>query len=339
MRPMIFSLLAVASFCLASLSLQAKEPDKSKASQQNLSAWLLPDPSFPSDNPFSEAKSELGKVLFFDPRLSPSRKISCASCHNPGLGWADGVDLSVIAGRHAMPRHTPSLINVVYRKHLFWDGRGTSLEAAITEHLQSVYGSQNEMIEEVAEISDYRQRFREVFKETEHISKETISAALATYLRTIIQRDTPFDRWARGDRSAISKTAQRGFVLFTGKALCVSCHQPPAFSDGKFHPSRMNTIDPGRFEITHKPDDRNAFCTPPLRQVSMTAPYMHAGQKPSLASVIQFYNGNPEHQIDKPVHPSLGLNKQEIKDLTSFLESLAGPMPPVSIPMLPVNSK
>jgi len=309
-------------------------PAAQQAPQQ--SEWLLPQPSFPADNAYSDSKAELGRIIFFDPRLSHNKNFSCISCHNPGLAWADGMDQSVIDGRHSMPRHAPSLINVVYRKNLFWDGRATALEDAITEHLQAIYPDRRELIEEIIEIPEYRSRFASVFGNTP-VSLTTISASLATFLRTITQRDTPFDRWIQGDTSAISPAAQRGFSLFTGKARCIACHTPPAFSDGKFHPSVLNTIDPGRYEISHLLNDQNAFCTPPLRQVSMTAPYMHAGQKPTLSSVIRYYNDEFARQNAEMGKHSLGLDKQEMDDLEAFLESLTGNMPAVAFPELPVK--
>ena len=124
--------------------------------QKNLSDWLLPEPSFPAHNPYSKSKAKLGKVLFFDPRLSHSKTTSCLSCHNPGLAWADGMERSELAGLHAMPRHTPSLINIAYRQNFFWDGRSASLEHALSEHLQAIYPDTRELIEEVVELPFHR---------------------------------------------------------------------------------------------------------------------------------------------------------------------------------------
>ncbi|MDX8407720.1 MAG: cytochrome c peroxidase [Mariprofundaceae bacterium] len=304
--------------------------------QHNLSHWLLPDPPFPAHNPYSESKAKLGKVIFFDPRLSHNKNTSCLSCHNPGLAWADGMERSELAGLHAMPRHTPSLINVAYRQNFFWDGRAASLEHAVSEHLQAIYPDTRELIEEIIEIPGYRTLFSEAFG-SKTVSLKNISAALATYLRTIVQRDTRFDRWIRGDKKAISDQAQRGFSLFVGKAKCIACHTPPRFSDGRFHQSSLYSIDPGRYEVSHKDRDRNAFRTPSLRQVSMTAPYMHAGQKPTLSSVIRYYNAGDKMPDDKK--SPLGLNRQEMQDLEAFLNSLTGDLPAMIMPVLPVRSR
>lgn len=335
-RLIFFFVIAIGGLFSASPQVLAEEHISPESSQHQQSVWILPPPSFPADNPYTESKAELGKIIFFDPRLTHNKNFSCVSCHNPGLAWADGMDQSVIDGRHTMPRHTPSLINVAYRKNLFWDGRATTLEGAISEHLQSIYPDRQELIEEIIEIPGYRKRFSSAFGNAQ-ISLATISASLATFLRTIIQRDTPFDHWVQGDTSAISAAAQRGFALFTGKARCVSCHTPPTFSDEKFHPSALNTIDPGRYEISHLLDDRNAFSTPPLRQIGMTAPYMHAGQKPTLSSVIRYYNTEfAQQSAEMGKHP-LNLDKQEMDDLKAFLESLSGSMPAVTFPVLPVK--
>jgi len=335
-RLMFFFVITLGGLFSASVPLFAEDQVSPESIAKQKSSWVLPPPSFPAENPYSDSKAELGKIIFFDPRLSHNKNFSCVSCHNPGLGWADGMDQSVIDGRHTMPRHTPSLINVAYRKNLFWDGRATSLEAAISEHLQSIYPDRRELIEEIIEIPEYRNRFSSAFDNAQ-ISLTTISASLATFLRTIIQRDTPFDRWIQGDSSAISAEAQRGFALFTGKARCIKCHTPPTFSDEKFHHSAMNTIDPGRYEISHMLNDRNAFSTPPLRQIGMTAPYMHAGQKPTLSSVIRYYNGEFAQQSEEMGSQSLNLDQQDMDSLKAFLESLSGSMPPVTYPTLPVK--
>ncbi len=338
-RPICFSLCILAYLLQLSVAEASDAGPSDSTKQQNLSAWLLPKPSFPSHNPYSKSKVELGKILFFDPRLSHSKYISCVSCHNPALAWADGAERSELAGLYAMPRHTPSLINIAYRKNFFWDGRTASLEHAIDEHLQAIYRDSHELIEEIAEIPGYRARFSDAFG-SKPVSLRTISASLATYLRTIVQRNTPFDRWIQGDAAAMSKQAQRGFNLFTGKARCITCHAPPTFSDNKFHQSHLNSIDPGRYEISHHKADRNAFRTPPLRQVSMTAPYMHAGQKPTLRSVIRYYNAGDIHQSSAQMKPALGLNKQELRDIEAFLNALTGDMqPPTTIPILPTRSR
>ncbi len=300
------------------------------AAEADLTDWLLPEPSFPNHNPYSTAKAELGRLIFFDPRLSPGKNLSCLNCHNPGLAWADGLPRSRVSGLHSMPRHTPSLINVAYRDNFFWDGRTSSLEAAVSEHLQGIYIDIDGMLATLRGMPGYRQRFADAFG-TQDISLPEVAAALATFLRTIVQRNTPFDQWAAGDPDALSAAARRGFALFTGKAGCIACHAPPAFSDGKFHRSRLNSIDPGRYEITHMPGDRNAFRTPDLRQAALSAPYMHAGQKPTLISVIRYYNAGGS-STDIPLH----LSGRDMHDLEAFLKSLSGPMPQAAIPQLPV---
>jgi len=306
------------------------------ASPNPLNIWKLPPVQYPEDNPYSEAKASLGKQLFFDARLN-SNHMACASCHQPGLNFSDGLPQAMV-NRHALPRHTPSLINAAYAPNFFWDGRTTKLEIAISDHM----GGTNDplMIEEtlaqVRAINGYRTEFQQVTGR-EDISATDVVAAIATYIRTLTLKNSPFDRWIAGDRKALSESAKRGFQLFTGKASCNRCHTPPFFSDFGFHQTGSNSIDPGRFEVTFQAKDQNAFRTPPLRQVAETAPYMHAGQKATLREVLHFYaDGGERHSAIAPLQP-LDLSAGDIEDLLDFLRSLSAPPIQTVIPNLPVS--
>lgn len=302
-------------------------------------AWQLPDVPYPASNPYSEAKAELGRKLFFDPRLSGNPARTCAACHHPGLGWTDAMPRAM-GSQQGLGRHTPSLINIGYAKSFFWDGRAGTLEEAVRQDLlspgMSNDESANDIVQRISDIAAYRSEFSRAFN-SDGVTFNRIAAALSTFLRGIRSSDTPFDRWLQGDVRAITAGARRGFELFTGKAECVRCHTPPNFSDSSFHNTGINTVDPGHYEISGKDEHRNAFKTPQLRDVALTPPYMHNGSKPTLASIIDFYDrGGDALDGGNELHP-LHLSNSEKHDLLSFLLSLSGKAPETRIPALPLN--
>ncbi len=298
------------------------------------SDWQLPPVSYPEDNPYSDAKFELGKTLFFDPRIN-REAVSCAQCHHPGMNWANDQARTQINGR-ILPRHTPSLINVAYNRSFFWDGRANTLEGCIAQHFNGMDTSPDadDSVARIRLIKGYAPLFRKAFGKRE-ISASSIAAALATFVRSITVTDSAFDRWIQGDADALSPAAKRGFALFSGKAGCIQCHTAPYFSDFAFHPTGTNSIDPGRFEITGREEDRNAFRTPQLRQVAETAPYMHTGLKNSLADVIHFYQAGGDVRSQSLQLHAFELNQSETSDLIAFLHALSGTPIRVEIPILP----
>ncbi|MDQ6957731.1 MAG: cytochrome c peroxidase [Mariprofundaceae bacterium] len=309
------------------------------APPDNASSWLLPPVTYPASNPYSTAKVQLGRKLFFDPRLSGDPAQTCATCHHPGLGWADAMARTIEEG-HALGRHTPSLINIGYVKAFFWDGRANSLEDAVSQDILSPAMSDaktpRNIVIRIASLPGYRKEFSQAFG-SGGVNFERISEALATFLRGIISSSSPFDHWLNGDAMAIPDTAKRGFVLFTGKAACIRCHTGPAFTDSLFHNTGLNSVDPGHFEISGKKTDRNAFKTPGLRDVAITPPYMHNGSKKSLVEIIDFYNRGGDRIGQGNELSPLNLNTQEKKDLLMFLRSLTGKRKETTIPLLPVQ--
>jgi len=301
-------------------------------------AWLLPPVIYPEQNPYSAQKQELGRKLFFDPRLSGNPSRTCATCHHPGLGWADGM-ARAMGNQQGLGRHTPSLINVAYSHVFFWDGRASSLEDAVSQDMISPGmfsgDTARSIVVRIAAISAYRKAFNKSFS-SEGVTFERIAAVLATFVRSIVSNQSPFDAWLKGDSTAISESAKRGFALFRGKARCISCHSGPAFSDSSFHNTGINSVDPGHFEISGKDKDRNSFKTPGLRDIALTPPYMHNGSKKTLADIIDFYNRGGDtpgggNEL-KPLHLSPG----EKQDLVAFLVSLSGEAPETAIPTLPL---
>ncbi len=302
-------------------------------------AWMLPPVSYPSSDPYSAAKAKLGRKLFFDPRLSGNPAQTCATCHHPGLGWADGMARTMGEG-HALGRHTPSLINIGYAKAFFWDGRATSLEDAVNQDIltpaMADAKTPHDIVIHIASLSGYRKEFAQVFG-TRGVTFDRITDALATFIRGIVSGPSPFDHWLNGDDQAISDGAKKGFALFTGKAKCVRCHTGPTFTDYRFHNTGLNSVDPGHFEISGKKTDRDAFKTSGLRDVAITPPYMHNGSEKTLMEVINFYNRGGDRIGQGNELSPLNLSIQEKQDLLMFLRSLTGTRKETTIPLLPVG--
>jgi len=305
----------------------------------NATAWILPPISYPSSNPYSIAKVKLGRKLFFDPRLSGNPAQTCATCHHPGLGWADAMARTMGEG-HALGRHTPSLVNIGYARSFFWDGRANSLEDAVSQDILSPAMSDaktpRDIVIRIASLPGYRKEFMQTFG-TEGVNFDRITAALATFIRGIVSASSPFDHWVNGDDKAIHDDAKRGFVLFTGKAGCVRCHTAPTFTDSRFHNIGLNSVDPGHFEISGKKTDRNTFKTPGLRDVARTPPYMHNGSKRTLMGIIDFYNRGGDRVGRNNELTPLNLNAREKQDLLMFLRSLTSHQKETAIPLLPVS--
>ena len=297
---------------------------------------------FPPENPYTEAKAKLGRMLFFDPIMSGSRTISCSSCHNPSLSWADGVKLANASGR--MQLHTPTIIDVAWVPILGWDGKFKSLEDVAFGPLlnpDNMNNTEAEIDGRLSRIPGYREAFAQAFpdvKPEDAVSRPRIEQALATFERTIVASKAPFDRWIEGDEDAIGASAKRGFVLFNGKAGCANCHEGPSFTDFSFHDIGVadeDDIGRGRLFPTSV-KLRHAFKVPTLRDVARRAPYMHDGSEATLEAVIDTYNTGG---IDRPSRSELirplGLTAVEKRDLIDFLNTLTGEPVPFEMPNLP----
>jgi len=301
---------------------------------------LLPDVQDPPENPTTPAKVELGKRLFFDPRLSGDGKLACISCHVPGLGWADGrAKGSGFQGKE-LSRNVPSILNSAYYSGFFHDGRAASLEEQALGPLfnpDEMNATASQVVATLSGIPEYRKRFQDAFGTEPSI--EGVGKALAAFERTLVSKNSAFDRWVQGEDDALSPQAKRGLELFTGKADCTACHKGPNFSDDKFHNIGIpgsGTTDKGRFDVTGDPDDLGAFKTPTLRNVALTAPYMHDGSIKTLREAVAHYE---EVDLDFPnLDPLIdhwGLTEDEIDDIVVFLESLTGEQVRVDPPVLP----
>lgn len=335
----------------------------------------LADPPVPSDNPPWDPerkfkKVELGKMLFFDPRMSGDSSVSCSTCHLPDKGWGDGLDLSDGYPGTKHWRNTQTILNAVYYSKLFWAGEATSLEKQAETAWTGALGHNldPDMAEErLRQVPEYVRLFRDIFGDLAP-GFGSAAAAVAAFESTIISRDAPFDRYMEGDDSALSEPALRGLGLFAGRAGCSACHSGPLLTDESYHnlgvpenpkfkdePLRQITLryqqrsrgvpeevyrsadrDLGLYYVTKLDGDKGKFRTPSLREVARTGPYMHNGVFGSLREVIEFLNrGGGQDSNKDPLLKPLGLSPQEIDDLLAFLGALSGDEVLVGPPPLP----
>lgn len=286
----------------------------------------LPEIKYPKDNPPTEAKIKLGKQLYFDKRLSDDNTISCASCHDPAKGWSNGEAVATGVGGAKGGRSAPTIINSAYTGMHFWDGRAKSLEDQALGPIQNPIEMKMKMdvcVEKLNKIEGYKKQFQEVFGTD--VTEDGIAKAIASYERTVLSGDAPYDRFKAGQKDALSESAQRGMKLFFGKAFCSACHVGANFTDNAFHNigigMNKETPDIGREEISGLEGDRGAFKTPTLREIARTAPYMHDGSLKSLEDVVEHYNngGIKNPWLTEDIFP-LKLSDQQKKDLVTFLK-------------------
>ncbi len=303
-------------------------------------SFLRPDKvPAPSSNQMTPERVELGKALFFDPRLSGSNWISCTTCHNPALGWSDGLPTAIGHGMKILGRATPTILNTAYQRKQMWDGRFRTLEEqALGPIAADVEMNQNldNVVAELKEITGYHAMFEKAYP-GEGISKDTIAKAIASFERTVVSSDAAFDRWIKGDEKAMSDYAKKGFALFEGKANCTACHQGFNFIDDGFHNLGLKgNQDAGRHAQVPVAVMMGAFKTPTLRDVALTAPYMHNGMYKTLDEVVAHYNrgGDVKENLDPNLKP-LNLTEQEQKDIVEFLKALTGEPMMVTVPHLP----
>jgi cytochrome c peroxidase len=294
----------------------------------------LPSPPEPTDNPSSPAKVELGRLLFHDNRLSRDYSMSCATCHDPARAYSDGRPRAVGIAHTVLRRRTPSLLNAAYNPLQFWDGRVHSLEEQASQPILSA----NEMgipdrrflVERLRAVPAYQEKFRAAFRR--EVDFEDVTRAIAAFERTLVTPDSAFDRYALGDKQALTAQQKRGLILFIGKAACAQCHNGPNFTDNRFHslgllPGENENGDPGRFALTKDPADRHSFKTPSLRSAALGSPYMHDGSIASLPEVIDFYDQGGGSGAKSDFIVRLQLTAPEKEDLLAFLQALVGRVP------------
>jgi cytochrome c peroxidase len=311
----------------------------------------LPEPPHPKENPFSPAKATLGKLLFFEPRLSGSKQMACASCHDPEFGWTDGRTTSF---GFELRRNAPTIANTAFNTSLFWDGRAATLEEQAKAVLlipDEMHASEAVIAERLNSSKGYRAAFELAFGSTE-ATFERVSQAIAAFERTIVGGRSKFDRFLKQGPDVLSDSELRGLHLFRTDARCLNCHNGPTFSDGQFHNLGLSYYgrlyeDLGKYPISKDKADVGKFKTPSLRNIGNTAPYMHNGLF-EIAGVLNMYNaGMPTvrpkaDQVNDPLFPTkskllepLRLNKQDLTDLEAFLRTLDEPKIRVRPPDLP----
>jgi cytochrome c peroxidase len=310
------------------------------AAEHEREKFLRPEAApTPKGNEMTPARVELGKALFFDPRLSGSNWISCGTCHNPVLGWSDGLPTAIGHGMKVLGRATPTILNTAYQKFQFWDGRAKSLEEQALGPIEAdveMAGDLEVIIKKLAALPGYVAMFDKAYP-VEGVNKDTIAKAISSFERSIVSTDAPFDRWIKGDKKAMNDAGTRGFDLFTGKANCVACHQAFNFTDDGFHNIGLKgNQDVGRFAKVPVKVLRGAMKTPTLRDIELTGPYMHNGMYKSLEEVVDHYNrGGDEKDTPDPNMKVLNLTDAEKKDLVAFLRSLTGSPREITFPRLP----
>lgn len=294
---------------------------------------------FPADNAYTESRVELGQTLFFDPRLSASGIMSCATCHNPSFSWGDGMGLAVGHAQKTLGRRTPTILNLAWVEPLMWDGRKATLEDQALGPIEAA-GEMNMdlgvMESRVNAIAGYREMFAKAYP-GEPIDRKTIAKAIANFERTIVSNRAPFDRWIEGNPDAISESAKRGFIVFNTTASCNQCHSGWAFTDGSFHDIGVKSDDVGRFGELKLPSMKHAFKTPGLRNIDQRAPYMHNGSEATLEDVVELYNkgGRVHRDSVSPLIQPLNLSEQDKRDLVEFLKTLTSNDDPIAVPTLP----
>jgi cytochrome c peroxidase len=337
MRRLLPAAGALAACAIGLTALLAAEPELGKPP-----LGLAPVP-VPTDNPLTKEKVELGKQLYFDPRLSCDETVSCASCHDPKKGWSNGEGVATGVRGQKGGRSAPTIINAAYSDLQFWDGRALALEGQALGPIQNPIEMDHkleECVTKLNKIDGYRQQFQKVFGTD--VTPDGIAKAISAFERTILSGDAPYDRFKNGDKSALSAAAQRGMKVFFGKGQCSSCHTGHSFSDFSFHNigigMEKEQPDLGRYEVTKVLGDKGSFKTPTLREIARSAPYMHDGRFATLAEVVEYYDkgafNNP--QLDEGIFP-LKLTPAEKSDLVTFLtEGLASESyPDIAPPKLP----
>lgn len=297
----------------------------------------LPPIIWPEENEYSPEKRELGRLLYFDTRLSSDNTVSCASCHSPDKAFTDGAAVSIGIKGQKGGRSAPTVINRAYSLAQFWDGRAASLE----EQAKGPIANSIEMtsaadaatahrlcVERLRKIPGYVQRFDKVFG-TKEFTIDHVAQAIATFERTVLSGNAPFDKYQAGDKKAMSEAQIRGMNVFFTKAQCDRCHFGFNFTDGSYENVGIGMDKPnpdlGRFLVTKNPEHKGAFKTPTLREIEHTGPYMHDGSLKTLQEVVDHYDkgGIPNPTLSQQMK-KLNLTAQDKADLVSFMKALSG---------------
>lgn len=303
----------------------------------------LPALPIPEDNPMTAEKVALGKMLYFDTRLSKDGTIACATCHDPALAWTDNSATSTGIGGQSGSANAPTVINAAYATSQFWDGRAASLEEQALGPIENPLEMGHQLDGVVAALNaipEYKGRFQAVFG-TE-ATAEGIAQAIAAFERTVLSGNSPYDRFRAGDESALTADQRAGLELFDS-AGCSTCHTPPLFSNYRFYNAGIGMDkqepDPGRSAVTHDDADFGKYRVPPLREVASTEPYFHDGSCRSLEEAVAVMAAGGyanEHQAEMlQAVAAKSLSADDQAKILEFLKSLSGEYPIVDAPELP----
>jgi len=303
----------------------------------------LPPVPIPPDNPPTDETIALGRRLFYDTALSADNTVSCATCHNPEFGFADGKRVSNGVGGKLGVRNSPTVLNAAYSTLQFWDGRAATLEkqseapvANLVEMAHSLRGVVQALSKDLTYVAEFERAWG-----PGPITYEKVEKSIASFERTLVSGDSPFDRFYYAhDLSALTPAQCRGLHVFhdPDKGNCESCHtvgeKYALLTDNKFHNIGVGyvngeTSDKGRYVVTGDQKDIGSFRTPTLRNIAITAPYMHDGSLRTMKEMMDFYigGGSSNPNLDKEIHSLEHLTGEEREDLLEFLKALNGTMP------------
>ncbi len=291
----------------------------------------LPPLSWPAKNPYSAAKAELGRYLYFDKRLSADDTVSCASCHDPQFAFTDGAAVSTGIRKQKGNRSAPTIINRAYTLAQFWDGRAATLEDQAKGPMANpieMGNTHESIVGRLQKVAGYRPMFTAAFGSDE-ITIDRVAMAIACFERTVLSGNAPYDRYKLGNKHELTPPQIRGMSVFFDKAKCDKCHEGANFTLNAYANLGVGSdkADPdvGRFAVTKNPRDWGVFKTPTLREIARTAPYMHDGSLKTLEEVVEFYDkgGVKNKNLDENIKP-LHLTDQEKGDLVAFLRALSG---------------
>jgi cytochrome c peroxidase len=286
---------------------------------------------WPPDNPYSAQKAYLGRLLYFDTRLSADGTVSCGTCHKPSLAFTDGLAVATGIKGQKGTRSSPTVLNRAYSLAQFWDGRALTLEAQVLGPMANPIEMGNThmaVVKTLKAVAGYRALFARVFG-SDDITVDRVAKAIATFERTIQSGNAPYDRYKAGNQNAMTASQIRGMNVFFNKAKCDQCHEGINFTSNSYANLGIGMDKPkpdlGRYEVTKDPKDWGAFKTPTLREIEHTAPYMHDGSLKTLEEVVDFYDkgGRPNKNLDDKIK-KLNLTVGDKKDLVEFMKALNG---------------
>jgi cytochrome c peroxidase len=312
---------------------------------QKAQTQFKPIPAEPptlKEAPLTPDKIELGKMLYFDPRLSMSWLISCNTCHNLGLGGVDLLQTSIGHGWQKGPRNAPTVLNAVYNFVQFWDGRAADLQAQAKGPIQASVEMSNtpeRVVQTLKSIPEYAERFKKSFpNQADPVSFDNLARAIEAFEATLVTPDSRFDRYLKGDANALNDAEKRGLAAFMDKG-CVGCHSGINLGGSRYAPfgvvekpgaQILPEKDKGRFTVTNTASDEYVFKVPSLRNIVLTPPYFHSGQVWDLRQAVAVMGS---------AQLGIKLTDQEADAITTFLKTLTGTQPRVDVPILPPHTR